>query len=77
MLSSRTETIYVALRDEGTDVWRPVEAEPCGADQFRIVSANPDPEDEQWEFPSGAVVRCERRKLSGGLRLVATALAEG
>jgi hypothetical protein len=76
MLSARTETIYVALLDEGTDVWRAVQAELCGPDHFRIVSDNPDPEDERWEYPPGAVVRCDRRKLSGGLCLVATALAE-
>lgn len=76
MLSSKTETIYVALLDEGTDVWRPVEAEQIRAECFRIVSANPDPEDEHWEFSPGSVVRCERRKLSGGYCLVATALAE-
>jgi hypothetical protein len=76
MLSNQAETIYVALLDEGTDVWRPVQAELCGAGHFRIVSANPDPQDERWEFPSGAVVRCERRKLSGGYCLVAAALVE-
>lgn len=76
MLSGPTETIYVALLDEGVDVWRPVEAEPCGAGRFRIVSTNSDAEDEKWEFPPGAVVTCEKRKLSGGHHLVAIALAE-
>ena len=54
-------TIYVYLPDEGVQVWRPVEAEPVG-DGFRIVSECPD--DEQWEFQPGDVVRCEMRVLT-------------
>jgi hypothetical protein len=69
-------TIYVALLDEGTDVCRPVEAEELPSGLFRIISDNPDPEDEHWEFPPGSVVRCERRHLSGVPKLVAVALAE-
>ena len=60
------ETIYVYLLDEGSASWRPVEAEQLGADLFRIVSKNVNPEDEEWEFPEGAVVRCVRREFSGG-----------
>ena len=76
MPSGRTEVIYVALLDEGTDVWRPVEAEQIGTERFRIVSANPDPANEHWEFAPDSVVRCERRKLSGGYCLVATSLTK-
>ena len=57
-------TIYVHLRDEGVEVWRPVDAEPVG-DAFRIVSERPD--DEQWEFQPGDVVRCETRILTKGV----------
>jgi hypothetical protein len=66
-----TTTIYVYLLDEGTDVWRPVEAEHVGGEQYRILSANADPEDEHWQFQTGEVVRCETRKLSEGTHLVA------
>lgn len=41
-------------------------AERLGADLFRIVSRNVDPEGEEWEFPEGAVVRCARREFPGG-----------
>jgi hypothetical protein len=65
------ETIYVYLFDEGVDCWRPVEAVREGEDRYRIVSANPHPEDERWEFGSGDLVICERRRLSEGEALVA------
>ena len=60
----RTETIYVNLLDEGTDVWRPVEAEILGENLYRIISENKTPEDENWEFATGDIVRCERKLLS-------------
>jgi hypothetical protein len=61
-------TIYVALRDEAVDVWRPVDARRVG-DRYRIVSKTPPQED--WEFPPGSLVRCELRKLAEGWSLVA------
>ena len=64
-------TIYVYLKDEGVDVWRPVEAAFLRDDVYRIVSVNAVPDDEEWEFGSGELVRCERRVLSGGECLVA------
>ena len=67
------ETIYVYLLDEGTDVWRPVEAEQIAGDRYRITGTNLDPDDERWQFQTGDIVRCERRKLSGGECLVAVA----
>ena len=66
-----SETIYVALIDEGTDAWRPVQALRRGEDAFLIVSMNDDPETESWEFSSGSLVRCEMRQLSVGECLVA------
>lgn len=68
-------TIYVALLDEGTDVWRPVDAEELRDGLFRIVSANSNPEDERWEFESGSFVRCKQRQLSEGSVLVAVSRA--
>lgn len=64
-------TIYVALLNEGTDVWRPVLAEQLAGDRYRIVGQNDDPDDEQWEFETGSVVRCEFRRLSDRPCLVA------
>lgn len=68
-------TVYVALLDEGTDVWRPVEAEELHSGLFRILSENSRPYDERWEFPTGSVVRCERRDLSEGPVLVVVSQA--
>jgi hypothetical protein len=58
------KNIYVYLLDEGTDVWRPIEAVPVGDDVYRIVSENPYPEDEHWQFSAGDLVRCELKPLS-------------
>lgn len=69
-------TIYVALLDEGTSVWRPVKAQRIGEDMYRIVSENLDPDDEHWQFPPGTVMRCEVRRLSGGESLVAVELMQ-
>jgi hypothetical protein len=73
-MSSHTETIYVPLLNEGTDVWRPVLAFRRADELFEIASKNDDPEDEVWGFSSGSLVRCEPRQLSGGVRLVAIEL---
>jgi hypothetical protein len=59
------ETIYVALLNEGVDVWRPVQARPLGQGLFRIVGLDADVSDEAWQFPAGAVVRCEMKTFSG------------
>jgi hypothetical protein len=64
-------TIYVYLEEEGTDAWRPVEAEDLGNSMFKIVSVNENPDDEHWRFKTGDIVRCEPRKLSGGTCIVA------
>ena len=58
------ETIFMYLMDEGVDCWRPVEAASEGGDRYRIVSVNPDPADERWQFATGELVVCERRRLS-------------
>ena len=66
MAADAATTIYVRLLDEGTDVWRPVQAEPVGNKSYRILSAPPDSEDERWEFCSGDVVRCEKKSGDRG-----------
>lgn len=59
-------TIYVKLLEEGVECWRPVDAVMIRPGVFRIVSAQPDPQDERWEFGSGQDVACEERKFDGG-----------
>ena len=66
----KTETIYIYLSDEGTDVWRPVEADNLGNKRYRIISSNNDPEDEKWEFRIGDIVRCESKVLNNSVPIV-------
>ena len=68
-----TTTIYVRLLDEGTDVWRPVDAMRVSDGLYRLVGTHVDA--EKWEFPSGNIVRVEKRKLSSGSEVVAAELA--
>ena len=63
-------TIYVALLKEGTDCWRPVQAESLGGELYRIVGERPD--GEVWSFSVGDVVKCKERTFQGrGCELVA------
>jgi hypothetical protein len=72
---SERDTIYVALLDEGIDVWRPVEAERPSPDRYLIVDQDYDPGIERWEFEPGTVVRCRKEKRNGRRILVATEAA--
>lgn len=60
-------TIYVYLRDEGIDVWRPVAAERIRDDVYRITDASPN-DTESWEFSTGDTVRCNEKTFSDGKR---------
>jgi hypothetical protein len=57
-------TIYVALKDEGTPVWRPVSAVEVAPSRFRIGGTIP--EDELWEFQPGQIVECETHRFESG-----------
>jgi hypothetical protein len=59
-----TTIIYLELQNEGTDVWRPVEAEPMGGNRYKIISDRP--EDEDWPVGRDQIVECEFKALSGG-----------
>lgn len=59
-------TIYVPLLGEGVDVWRPVEALHKEADVYTIISTNPDPKDENWQFTTGQSVRCRQKTFADG-----------
>jgi len=62
--------IYVYLKGEGTNVWRPVSARHVDADIFEIVTENSDPEDECWEFNPGQKVRCRERITPEGEKIL-------
>lgn len=67
--------IYMQLLNEGTDVWRPVEATHLSGDLYRVDESIPA--NEEWVFPQGAIVRCERTSVKEGLSdLTAVGLAE-
>jgi len=69
--------IYVALLDEGVDVWRPVDAIAKEGGIYQIISENEVPDDEQWEFATGDLVRCVEKQFSEGPSgLVAVAKVE-
>ncbi|OLC32577.1 MAG: hypothetical protein AUH28_12155 [Acidobacteria bacterium 13_1_40CM_56_16] len=71
-------TIFIALLDEGIDAWRPVQARPLGDNLFRIVGVEADVSDETWQFPAGAIVRCEPKQFSDGQAgIVAVECVEG
>jgi hypothetical protein len=64
--------IYVALLDEGVDVWRPVQAERLSGNTYRILSQPYDRSVEAWQFAPGDVVLCEMVESSDGRILAAT-----
>ncbi len=70
------DQIYVALLDEGTDVWRPVPAWKVGSDRYVLLRPDDyDPQLEQWEFPPGSVVAAEPRTTPTG-EIIAAVRAE-
>ena len=74
MNASTPITIYVALKDEGVPVWRPVSATEVAPSRFRIDDSIP--EDEVWEFQPGQIVECEMRRFdSDDSKLVAVRVA--
>jgi hypothetical protein len=68
--------VYVPLNAAGPEWWRPTPAEPVGGDVFRIVA--PDdyaPDQEDWKFAPGSLVRCKHAALEDGEYLIAVSLA--
>jgi hypothetical protein len=47
-------TILMPLLNEGTAVWRPVQADMLEDGCYRVTGQASD--DEEWAFPTGAVV---------------------
>ncbi|MFP5237117.1 MAG: hypothetical protein ACLGSD_14545 [Acidobacteriota bacterium] len=60
------ETIYIALLNEGTSVWRPIEAERLADGTYLILG--PMPEDEEWEFKPRERVIVELLRNADGLQ---------
>jgi len=69
---SNTKIIYIRLLDEGTSVFRPVDAVMVSPDVFQILKSNDyDVEDEKWEFIPGTTVQCQEEVRDGESVLVA------
>ena len=68
--------IYIALLDEGVDVWQPVRAEHLSGDVYRILSQSYDRTVESWQFEPGDLGVCEMVEASDGRILAATRKAE-
>ncbi|MCA6125179.1 hypothetical protein J6500_25265 [Bradyrhizobium sp. WSM 1704] len=49
-------TIYLKLRNEGTDAWRPVVAEPVAANLYRVLDF--PLEGEEWPVAQKEIVEC-------------------
>lgn len=74
---SDIERVYVRLLGEGTVVYRPTDASRAGPDTARLVAPHDyDPDDEDWEFKPGALVRLESRSLGEQEVRVAVSLAD-
>ncbi|MEA2220468.1 MAG: hypothetical protein QOJ35_3094 [Solirubrobacteraceae bacterium] len=55
----QSKVVYVELLHEGVEAWAPVEAEQMDSDTY-VLPGRP-PEDQEWAFPPGSRVVCERR----------------
>lgn len=63
-------TIFVQLLNEGTDCWRPVNAQEHNEGIFEILGIMPA--GEEWEFVPGMRVRCWPKQFAdGSIALVA------
>jgi hypothetical protein len=69
------DTIYVALLDEGLDVWRPVTARRLSSDRYLILDQGHDRATERWQFEPGSVVTCRAEDRDGRQILIANAAA--
>lgn len=74
---SHNAQVYVALLNEGVDVWRPVEAEHLRDNVYRILSQPYDRTVELWQFEPGDVVICGMIDSNNGRILAATERADG
>ena len=56
-----TETIYIPLLDEGTDVFRPAKGRKIEDMVYEVIEPDDyDSDDEKWKFPPGSIVKCQR-----------------
>jgi len=68
--------IFVKLKDEAVDVWRPVRAEHIREDIYRIIPQSYDETVETWEFKPGDSVICSMTTGADGEFLAAIKKAQ-
>ncbi len=67
----RQAIIYITLLNEGTSVVRPTLGNRIKDNIFEVLpTENYDPNDEEWEFPPGSLVKCEEEEVASGKRLL-------
>lgn len=75
--STEKRTIFIPLLNEGTTVFRPTVGMHLRGNVFEVLPTDGyDPEDEEWEFPPGTVVFCEKEVRDGEELYVARGRAE-
>ena len=68
------DTIYIRLLNEGVEVVRPTSAELLNSGLYKVhPTPNYDPQDEQWEFVPGSIVKVVKKTMADGELLVAVA----
>jgi hypothetical protein len=73
--SLKRDQIYIPLIDEGTEVIRPTFGLSLGGDTYRVLATPTyNPNDENWKFPPGSIVRCAREMRDGSEIFVAQEL---
>ncbi|MDR3576148.1 MAG: hypothetical protein P4L50_19955 [Anaerolineaceae bacterium] len=71
-MNIKRDLIYIRLLGEGTLVYRPTQGLKIGGLIFKVLpTENYNPEDENWEFPPGTIVRCQKENKGGKEILVA------
>jgi hypothetical protein len=58
--------IFVRLMGEQMEIWRPVEAVKIDQETYRIISPNPEPKVEKWQFNRDDMVSCQTKTFSDG-----------
>jgi hypothetical protein len=76
MTKRDSESIYVALLDEGIDVWLPVMARRLPNGTYLILEQDYDRSTEAWQFEPGSIVKGRVEKRNGRQITVAEAVPQ-
>ncbi len=63
-MKDNVQPIYIELLEEGTVVYRPVDAVKLDQNIFKIIGIRSD--DEVWSFQTNDIVQCEFKELNDG-----------